>query len=89
MNKIEKRITILEVLFNERWDKHDLRSDEIWGRIERKMGRIFDKLDVLPCEEHNGRIEGVKDKQTWLWTILIALVLAFVGVLLRSHFGVI
>ncbi len=70
-NKLDKRFSVLEALFKEKWAAHDKRSDENWTEIRKKLV----KLDNLPCEAHSERQKGLQKQMNWIWGLLAGLLL--------------
>lgn len=66
LNKIASdfanRLVKLETQFNERWDAHDKRSDEIWKDIKSKIDRICNRTNDLP-----ERMKGMQTRISWLY----------------------
>jgi len=61
------RLIKLEVLFKERWNAHDKRSDEMWGYITTQLS----KLDDLPCKVNAEKIKGINIRFGLLWSVLV------------------
>jgi len=71
MNGEERdRLTVLETLFNERWNNHDKRSEEIWKKIEKQL----EKLDELPCAVNKEKFRSINNRITFMWVVIVLIV---------------
>ena len=79
MNGEERdRLIKLETKFDERWDNHDNRSNEMWGYITKQLA----KLDDLPCKVNLEKIKGINIRFGLLWSVLV-LSIAILGFAIR------
>ena len=70
-NKLDKRFSVLEALFTEKWKEHDKRSDSSWNNIKKQLT----KLDELPCSVNSQKIKGLGYQINWLWGLFVAVLL--------------
>lgn len=92
---VEDRLTKLETKFEERWDAHDKRSDEIWAEIRRDLKEIKDNLNQrvngvdkiiqgLQCDVHHERIKNLSTKVNWIYGMIAGIIAAIVGVVFKK-----
>lgn len=68
------RLLKLEVLFKERWDKHDKRSEIIWEELKKKVEIVVEKVQLLPCDVHAIRFENMESNIGRLWGLVIIVI---------------
>jgi hypothetical protein len=78
MTDLGSRMTRLETKFDERWDAHDIRSEDNWSSIEKKLDSIEEKLIKMPCIDHIKAIDTNtnfrKGASKGLWILFSAIV---------------
>ena len=73
LNAIKYEVVEWKTRFEERWNAHDQRSDEIWKEIRTNISWIMSKISILPCEKHTERMKWHTKAITALWTVIIIL----------------
>jgi len=77
---IDQRITILETKFNERWDAHDKRSEDIWSEVRQKIDYLVDKVNRLPCGRITEKVNNLEKAFGWVWGFIIPVVVGIMGI---------
>ena len=79
---LNDRVTALEIAFEERWIAHDKRSAENWLDMKNHLNSMSSKIDKmletageLPCGEMKEKLEGFNTRLSWLWTIVISVII--------------
>ena len=70
---LQREFTDLRARFEEKWDSHDKRSEEIWKEIKEDIVWMQGKISILPCEK-------IKERMKWhgrlIWTLWMVVVVA-------------
>jgi hypothetical protein len=75
-----KDIDSIRELFNSYKDH----SDEWRASMNDKIGKIFDRLDCLPCRQNEEKHKNAKEQLIAIWTIISATTVGFIGWILHK-----
>lgn len=80
---LRNELEVFKALFEERWNAHDKRSDEIWKEIKTHLGSISEHMSELPCKTMIERVSGHTQNFKWVWGLIIPVILTILGMALR------
>lgn len=72
---------------SERLARLEERSNHIIGKIDNlreNSGKIFEKLDDLPCGAMKEKVKGINSKIAWMWTVIILISGSIIGIAIRA-----
>ena len=70
LNFLTKQFTDLKARYEERWDAHDKRADELISKVDSIMQRVWS----LPCEANKEKFKSVDMRMGWLWFFFVVVI---------------
>jgi len=72
----------------ERLARLEERSEHIIGKVDdvrMNTGKIFDRLDKLPCGVMSEKIKGINSRIGWVWAIIIFICFSIIGTAIKER----